>query len=188
MSDPGYSVAEVTDWLRDQIASGAWKPDTPGPTLDELNEKFFGPNAGPAKARAAYRPLVNAGVVRTVTGYHGGHYLMPDQAPASALNLSPQFEQVDQAVAQLRDVEMFQCEFQRVQDGVYFGASLHASRLAAEDFAIAILTELGVQEGMARTAAAHAAFTAAEAGVYAVRIFSVSLTGEVRETAGRARP
>ncbi|MGC5027940.1 hypothetical protein ACLQ3K_24565 [Tsukamurella sp. DT100] len=181
-------MPEVTDWLREQIASGAWQPDTPGPTLDELNEKFFGVDAGPAKARNAYKPLVNAGIVKTVTGFHGGHYLVPSQEPTAAVNLSPQLDGVDKAVAELRDVELFQCEFQRVKDRVYFGASLHASRLAAEDFAIAILTELGVQEGMARTAAAHAAFTGAEAGVYAVRIYSVSLTGDVRETLGRARP
>lgn len=188
MPEPRSKVHEATDWLRDQITSGAWAPDAPGPTLDDLNERFFGADAGPNKARAAYKPLVAAGIVRTVTGYHGGHYLVPAPETERTVDLSPQLDRVDEAVAGLREVELYRCDLQRVSTGVYFGSCLHRSRLAAEDFAIAILTELGVNEGMARTAAAWAGWTASEAGIYAVRIYSVSLTGQVRDTAGRARP
>ena len=196
----GASLDEVTDYLLALAKSGEWEPGTRGPTLDELNTAFFGEDASPRPGRAAYAPLIEAGVVEARKGAAGGHYLRASTA-APTVDLTPEVSAVQEAVEALTaataelaarrlhvvELQDLRTPSQHRSGPATFGQSLHTSRLAAEAFAVDYLTRLGEEERRARAAAALAGFAAADSSADGgIRIYAVDLNGKVVDTSRRA--
>ncbi|GAA1095741.1 hypothetical protein [Tsukamurella spumae] len=206
--EPGAAIDEVTDYLLALARSGQWKVGTRGPILDELNAEIFGADAGPRPGRAAYAPLIEAGMVEARKGAGGGHFLRPTEAVpqvnfsskvdavhAAARAAEASVGELTAAAGDLARQRLYVVELQDLRTPAAngkggpatFGQSLHLSRLAAESFAVDYLTRLGEDEERARAAAALAGFAAADSSAdWGIRIFGVALDGTVVDTSRRA--
>lgn len=180
--------SEVTQILLNRIRSGSYEIEGPMPTLDELNEEFFGVDAGPHPGRAAYAPLIDAGMVQARKGRRGGHFLVSKLPPGGSRAFAAVADQIKDIAEQLdvlRDRVMYVVEFEEIAAGVYFGECLHPSRMAAESFAVEMLVRFGEDKSDAEKAVGCAGFTAADASKYAVRIYGCTLGNDRVETRGR---
>ena len=181
--------SEVTQILLDRIRSGMYKVENPMPTLDDLNQEFFGVDAGPHPGRAAYAPLINAGMVQSRKGRYGGHFLVSELPPGGShafAAVADQIKGIAERLDALRDRVMYIVEFEDKSTGVYFGESIHPSRLAAESFAVEILVRFGEDKDVAEKTVGYAGFTASDARKYAVRIYGSTLGDDRVETRGRS--
>lgn len=183
--------SEVTTVLMQRIRDGVYTVDQRLPTLDELNEEFFdGLGTGPKAGRSAYAPLIAAGMVRAVQGRAGGHFLSASEpAPVTAAlkDLATELGTLTEQLGAIRDRRLYLVEFQHVRTGQYFGQSLHASRLAAEQSAIGILVRLGesVEDATRAAAMAGATIRDVRSDGYGVRICGHTLGGDIVDIHGR---
>lgn len=180
--------AEVTQILLDRIRAGTYELRGPMPTLDELNVEFFGIDAGPHPGRAAYAPLVDAGMVEARKGRGGGHFLVSLTSPGAThalVSIGDEFKDVLDRIKTLHERVMHVVEFEDKRTQTFFGESLHPSRIAAEGFAVEILTRFGVDETTAENTARYAGFTTADTSEYGVRIYGCTLGNERVEFHGR---
>ncbi len=172
---------EVTQHLLNDIKTGTYAVGDALPTLDQINEQYFG-HRGPKPGRAAYAPLIAAGMIETRQGRHGGHFLTRT-TPADVTDttvLAPFTGPLDAIAEQLktlRAIELTVVEFYELATGEYFGACLHTSRLAAENYAIAILTHLGDTHPQLAEIIHRATYAASDINHYAVRIHGRTLAG-----------
>lgn len=180
-----WAIAEVSDYLIDEIRAGKYALGDSLPTLDELNRDFFGEGAGPRPGRAAYAQLIAAGMVEARQGRHGGHFLIsdkPETATKVMVAATNAVANLRAAVDALASIRWYVAELQDIKTGAYFGESFHPNRLAAEAYAMDILTRLGEEPQHVKSAARAAGRTCADtrgAG-YGIRIYAVTLDGDTR--------
>lgn len=177
------SPREVTDVIVAAVNAGVYHIGDPLPTLDELNERYFGVSAGPRPGREAYAPLIAAGMVEARQGRNGGHFLIaaePSGASAAFTVIAAELRALEAKVAGLRSTAMYVVEFQNIPSGDFFGESMHPTRVAAEKFAVDMLVRLGESTESAAAAAQVAGWTCANTrgGGYGVRIYGYTLGGK----------
>lgn len=183
---------QVTELLLSRIRDKTYLVGEALPTLDELNREHFGTDAGPRPGRAAYLPLIEAGMVEARRGGGAGHYLISDRPQTGSTVLTEvgtEIEQIKNQLSRLAERLWYVVTFEHIRSGEEFGQSLHPTRLAAEDFAVDMLVRLGANIDSSRSAARLAAWTAADASaMYGVRIWGQNYHGERIEWAGRTEP
>lgn len=186
---------EVTTILMQRIRDGVYITDTTTPTmptLDQLNDEFFGGDgAGPKPGRTAYAPLIAAGLVEARQGRNGGHFLIapqPEPIDAALKTLSAELRTLAETLETVRNRGFYIIEFQHVATGQRFGRALHPSRLAAEESALGILVHLGeARDDAARTVViAGATIVDVSAAGYGVQISGYTLGGDTFDIHGRA--
>ena len=155
------------------------------PSLDDLNRQFFGDDAGPRPGRSAYAPLIAAGMVESRQGRNGGHFVISTDPVTATTSMSAVASSVDglrKALDSLVATRWYVAELQDTRTGEWFGESLHPNRLAAETFALDILTRLGETPENVKSAAREAGWTCADTrgGGYGIRIYAVSFDGGSR--------
>lgn len=181
------SPSEVTEILLERIEEREYKVGDVLPTLDELNEQFFGVGSGPKPGRTAYAPLIEAGMVEARQGRYGGHFVIsssPMLVSDALESIAADLKGLGDRFAALRDRLLHVVEFVSPDGGSVFGECLHTSRFAAERYANDMLLRLGEDVDAAEDATARAGFTAATVrpNGHGVRIYGYTLGGERTDT------
>ncbi|MFT3899615.1 MAG: GntR family transcriptional regulator [Gordonia sp. (in: high G+C Gram-positive bacteria)] len=178
-----HTVAEVTDKLYAAIEAGKYKVGDALPSLDDLNREYFGDGAGPRPGRSAYAPLIAAGMVEARPGRNGGHFLIADSPESATSAMNPTARLIAEAKSAIESLEQFRwhiVEFQDITTGDFFGESLHPNRIAAERFAVSILTRLGEPKEFVEQTVSYAGWTCADTrGTgYGIRIYATTMGGD----------
>lgn len=173
---------EVTAEIVASIRAGTYRVGDLLPTLDELNDSYFGHSAGPRPGREAYAPLIAAGMVEARQGRTGGHFLIaaePAGASATLSTIASELRALSEKVTGIQQIALYVVEFQHLPTRESFGESLHSTRIAAEGFAVDMLVRLGESKRNAVNAAQLAGWTSEQtrAKGYGVRIYGNALGG-----------
>lgn len=179
--------AAMREYLLDEIRSGRYRTGDQLPTLDTLAMKFDA--VDPSTGTRAYSELVKLGMVEHRYGV--GHFLLSTTPLEVELERHriPALVRLDSIESALRSAfaetqrlredtrtAMHAVEFQDKQTGERFGESLHPSRLAAERFAVEILTRLGEDAASAAEMATEAGPTICDGDRYGVQICGTTAT------------
>ncbi|WJJ14518.1 GntR family transcriptional regulator (plasmid) [Prescottella equi] len=180
--------AAMREYLLDEIRSGRYRTGDQLPSLDALNIKFDA--VGPATGTRAYSELVKLGMVEHRYGL--GYFFLSATPLEVELERHriPALVRLDSIEAALRSAfaetrslrkdsrpATYVVEFQDKRTGERFGESLHPSRLAAERFAVEILTRLGEDASTAMSLASAAGSTICDGRLYGVQISARTTTG-----------
>jgi hypothetical protein len=175
--------------LRERIAEGRYRIGDLLPSIDELNDEYFGESAGPKSARDAYASLIAQGMVEARVGRGGGHFLVSTEPMPTHQHLDDtagDIATVLQYVSRLAQRPIYIVDIWKVRSDKLFGECLQPNREAAEQFATSLLCALGEPESAVARAVGDATqiATVTRPGGYHVRIYGRRLGEQLRELTG----